>query len=355
MALLMVDSFDHWATATSADFKKWHTMVRVDAGIPTVQTVSKTGPRSIQLGQNSTFNLTYTHSGTFPGDEVFLQFWLYKSTSYPYIVYQDLLSFSNSSWLAQSQLRLYHGDYFAVVTNGSIVAENKDYRLEYGCWHFVQVKWTVTNSTVADDVIVKVDGTEILNPTGIDTQQQSTAALKYVEFKGGNTFQYIYIDDFILMDNQSGVNDGFTSGATFVEARKPNGAGNYSEWTSSGGTNYLMVDDFDADPDENTTYVESGVVGERDSYDFEDISAGSPTILGVAGNIFGIDTTVNGRDLKQFARISSTDYDQTGVFTPNDDTYWKYNQYIWDKSPATATAWTAAEVNGAEFGVELNA
>lgn len=130
---------------------------------------------------------------------------------------------------------------------------------------------------------------------------------------------------------------------------KPDGVGNYSQWTPSAGSNYQNVDD--VTPDDDTTYNETITVGHKDSYTMENVPSNVNDITGLAVTVRITKTDANSRMVRAFLRIGGVDY-------PHSDTQgvpggYAYLQWIWTLSPATGVAFTAAEVNGLEAGVEV--
>lgn len=360
MALLLADSFEDYYSEDYWQKHKWYTKNGAGWGLRTQTTNVKTGSAAMDCG-NGSLGEHEVASG-FPNQEVFCQFHMYRGYGVTYYDYIWPVLYFMEDFIAdeQSCLCLVDGRYFAVYRGDQLSQEAiSDYPLQKGVWHFVQVKWTVTNSTVTDDVIVKVDGNEILNPVGADTQNMPTSTfLATLLSKSGSIYHNFAIDNFCMMDNQGSLNNGFTTKDTFIECLTPNGIGNYSDWTAGAGTNYLQVDDASAggaNHDGDTTYVESGTNSDKDSYQYSNIATSSPTIKAVCANIRARSTTATARDIRQFVRISSTDYFQSGTKTVTySTTYWDTDMIIWEESPATATAWTKSEVDGAEFGIEVN-
>jgi len=58
------------------------------------------------------------------------------------------------------------------------------------------------------------------------------------------------------------------------------------------------------------------------------------------------------RSVGPVSRIGGVNYDGTGTVVGSD---WTFQRDIKRVSPATSTAWTVSEIDGAEFGVKVTA
>lgn len=138
--------------------------------------------------------------------------------------------------------------------------------------------------------------------------------------------------------------DEDTRGITLVQ-RLPNGNGAQTAWTGA----YTDVDETgynDAD------FITSGVANDVETYTFADLPtefANSPiAALIISGRMQG--SAISPTGIQGVARIGSTNYAEdterslTTTFGPG--------QVIFAQNPDTASEWTAAAVNAAEFGVK---
>ena len=89
-----------------------------------------------------------------------------------------------------------------------------------------------------------------------------------------------------------------------------------------------------------------GSAGQRQGFTFPSLPADELTVKKV--QLSSRATGFSSRSLKHSVRIGSTDYDQADVSATKVPTFTVVDL---DTSPATATAWTKAELDGAEFGV----
>jgi len=343
MSLLFTQSFDIGGAFSN---RTWSTYS--GTSITSSVTEVKTGTYSGIASSSDTYYGVYDKGSAIANSKIFIQFHVYFDYRH---INNDLISFYNISNVLQSSWTIT-GKRQLQFKRGSTILGTSDFKIDEDVWHYIEIEMTISNSISTNDCIIKVDGNEVLNLAATtDTADSADETLRYVRFHHAGTYTRLYYDNIIMMDNQSGYNDSL-AGEAFVEMRVPNASGNYSEFSTSGGTNYLMVDDI-GNVDNDTTYVESGIVDERDSYEYEDISESSVTILGVNLKSRTRSTSfANQRDFRHFARIGSTNYDGPAITETNTTWSW-YENKIWDESPATSVAWTQSEFDAAEFGVKI--
>jgi len=218
-------------------------------------------------------------------------------------------------------------------------------------WYHIELVGEVSNSTTIE-CILKVNGVTVITlTTGTDTHT-ANGITKIQLGKFGVPAATYYFDSFYLMD-QSGAKNNTFIGDCVVAAIHPDGAGYLSDFDGSDGNkvdNHLLVDE--ADPDDDTTYVEDDTVGGIDSFTYAAMSETPAEIFGVAVTTMARKTTANARTIKQIARPVSTNY--TGDEHILAESYACF-QDIWEDNPADAADWEEADVNGAEFGVKVEA
>jgi len=155
-----------------------------------------------------------------------------------------------------------------------------------------------------------------------------------------NTIQF----DNVVIDNTS------WPGKTNIQAIRPTGAGNSTQWTPSAGNNWDCVDEVPASDADNV------VTNANDQVDFY-----------AAGNLVGaIDSVVcvqvQARAVKEGAptpqnlalgvRTGGADYFSSDKAVP---TAAKSLFNLWAQNPNTAALWTKTDVDGAEIGIKSRA
>jgi len=248
----------------------------------------------------------------------------------------------NGRVTATGAIAMYRGSTLlgtsdAIFTAGSAVA------------HYIEIQMTIHDSTGA--ITIMADNTEVLALTGIDTQNGGAAEINVIEFhEGTDDKTRIQISD-IYVTNEVG-DSPYNSflGPLIVETLFPDGNGTDSDFTGSDADstdNYLHVDESPTH-DSDTSYVESTTNTNRDTYTFG-------ALVSTTGALRGIMATAvakhggGGDNILMSTRPIATDHDSsayalTAAYAPVD--------HVWQISPETSSAWTIAEVNDSEFGIE---
>jgi len=221
-------------------------------------------------------------------------------------------------------------------------------------FHYVEILTRISNT--AGDIIVRIDGVEALtfgSPAALDTQNGGTGYIHRVRITG-NTSATITFDDIYILDETGTTNNWFL-GDVRVDAYLPSANGNSSDFTGSDGNstdNYLLVDD--ATSDDDSTYVESSTVGQKDTYQFPAMSHTPDTnaFFGVQVHVMARKPYGGLRSLCAVARSGSTELD--GTSTPLVDDTRRGVVQVYETDPNTAgSQWTKTTFEAAEFGMKV--
>jgi len=224
-----------------------------------------------------------------------------------------------------------------------------------GGWCYIE--WRIKVDNTVGTSIVWVDDVQVLNLTGQDTKGGSDSSnicvLAFSDRWSALTtnLDKQWVDDVYIMDPNDAVGNVTRLADVRVEGLLPNGAGNYSQWSRSGGSNnYEMVDE--NPPDDDTSYVYSATAGQLDSYTFDSPTPTGGTVFAAAVNLMSKKDSGGHRYLKALQRRAATDdlSDQLPVFSD------EYNnlQHIFELDP-TGAGWTLANLLNTEFGMEMDA
>lgn len=337
MALLWCDSFDY---ATDDLAYKYAV-----TGSPTTTT-----GKSRWSGKRSLYDNSYTSYvaiGFTPTDEVYVGLAQYAdngSTSNNFASTYSHLKLGNEATSAQMWMKFEEdSDVLGIGTGTGSVVDS--FVCPLGVWNYLEFRWKYVDGS--NDIIqVKLNGLTVVDETG-DYHYSGSFSVSNLYLKGQFGVP-IYYQDLYICDASGSTNNSWL-GDIRVQAIRPSGAGNYSQFTPLSGSNYENVDDTDIDGD--TSYVSGTTVGVRDTYTMEDISS-SRQIFAVASNIVAQKATAGASFLKPTLRISSTDYEKPAL---GFGVGYTSQQTIWETSPATASEFTASEVNALESGFTLYA
>jgi hypothetical protein len=206
-------------------------------------------------------------------------------------------------------------------------------------WRYIECKYNMTTGACT----VRSDGVTIL--TGSVATAASVTTLGWGQ--GGSPSSNLLWDDLYVLDGTGTVNNDFL-GDVKVQTILPSGDGsNTALTTSTGTTHYNLVNE--ATPD-TTSYVSGSNVGDKDTYQFQDLSANTASVYGLTVTNYAHKDAAGSAGISNVVRVSSTDYPSAGQPLSSS---WTANNDIVEVNPATGVPWTANDVNNAEFGVQI--
>lgn len=344
--LLFCDSFSHYVTADLTD--KYNTV--------TSMTISSNNGRNNNnslryVGNNIPVDAIKYVSKNVTATGTFILGVAFKINSAPTNKFQLFALFDAGT--TQVDLRLNTDLTLSVTRNGTVLGTTT-HALATSRWYHIEWKIKITNSTSSGECVLKINETERLNLSGVDTQNTSNSTANAVilghspTVETGSSFTADF-SDFYICDTSGSLNNDFI-GDHKVTSYYPNGNGNTNQLTNQAGNstnNYQSVDE--ASPNDDTDYVESSTAGQKDTYGFQDTSS-SASIKGIQININARKSDAGSRSIAPVIRSNGTDYDLTTVSIS--DSYAFYTE-IKETDPATSVAWTASGFNSAEFGIKL--
>jgi hypothetical protein len=351
MTLRFVDSFDHYQTADMT--LKWTTRTATSAGYPLIDTTA--GRYS-----NGCLALAGFRTGGGANQPSVLIKSLGSNDRTMYAAFGIKIASAITGTLSlsfkdgatdQVFLQIETSGLLTVQRGGGTVLGTSAGALSVGTWHHVAVKFVVGDATGVSgtwgEYQVWVNGVSVLSATNVDTKVSANSygnALQWFinansSLATSTNTQINYVDDFWA--------DSATNwGDQRVQVLKPSAAGASTQFTPSAGSNYDCVNDTLLD---TTDYVESTVVGNIDTYTCEDVSS-SATVSAVVVTMVANKTDAGARSIRGVLRIGGTNYTNgSDLALSATDTV---QQGIFETNPATAGAWTAAALNGAEIGIK---
>lgn len=232
---------------------------------------------------------------------------------------------------SDGKLAAYDSTATLLATGTTVLSTGVWYRIEIKCGTGASAAWEV-----------KIDGTSEISGTGnLSTSNGNHIRLGKAANRNGNSVEFYY-DDWIWSDSAY-------PGVGECQMMQPDGNGNYTAWTGT----YTDVDEVTHDSD--TTYISTSTNGAAETVTLE-----SAASAGITGTPNSVKSWAMVRDASGIAgtafqvrlRSGSTDND-TNSTTPG-STY-ELRAKIYDTDPADAGAWTLADLDSLEVGVEANA
>lgn len=339
--LLFCDSFDHYSTPN----QKWTASQRQGISAPNGRylaggytesnSVAGTGGSLTKIIATAVDTLIVGAAIKFTGTGVFS--WRFQEGATVHIA----ITVNTSGFI-----EVRRGSGGTLLATGTTV-------LTANTYYYLEVKAKIHDTTGA--VTVKLNESAEASFSG-DTRNAGTTGLldRFAQVTpyggtGGNGFSYF--DDFYLLDTTGSLNNDFL-GDVRVEALFPNGNGNSSMLAGSDGNstdNYALVDE--ATPNDDTDYVESSTVADKDTYAYADISSAVGTVHGVQALPYAKKNDAGTRKIGAVSRVAGVEEvsaDQTLT------TAYVYYPVVYEDDPSS-NPWTIASVNAAEFGVAVTA
>ena len=334
MTLLFCDSFDHYTTIA----QKW--------------TLSATASMSAGNGRNGTAALSLSSIWSGGG-------YVTKTlTSSPQTLIAGVawktpaitagvipLGFLDNGTI-QCDVRLDAAGHLLITRNGTTLATSTNSIL-VDIWYYLELKVTIDNSPNGQATL-KVNGVTWASVVNGDTQATANASANQVKCNHVLATSSTLYDDLYVCDDQGSYNKDFL-GDVRVECIMPDGAGATADWDPSAGANYECVDEIP--PDSDTTYVSTATATEVDTYEFDDVTPTTGTVLAVVTYMFARKDDAGARVINSVVRPVATDY-ASGASHSVGDSYAYYSD-IYEENEEVAGVWTIATVNASEFGVKL--
>ena len=330
MSLVFTDSFDDGMTA-----QKWANV----AGNGNVSLVAARNGNGLQLGYVGSSAPTHF----FPSSAE-------HATLVVGFAFQPSVDVSGSSWV-QFRSDAAATTHVAVQINGdgSIRANGASSGvgvIRLDVWQYVEIK-AVLSDTVGS-VDVRVDGVSVLSVVNVDTKNGGTKTVFDALSLGGAAFgtgRHFVYDDLYVCNGAGTVNNDFL-GDVSIEALRPTSDVAVAWTPTPGPSNYTAVNDSTYD---NTTHVQASATGQKDVYALGNLAATGGPVRGVMVNTVADATDSGGASMNALLRVSATDYTSSALTL---DTTEKVHTAAWDVNPGTVAAWTVADVNALDAGVQ---
>lgn len=219
-------------------------------------------------------------------------------------------------------------------------------------WRYYEHKLKIGGGTTGSYEL-RIDETPVVTLSGINTRYggSSPASIERIVTAGTGAL----LDDFYIADTLGATDNDFLGDLRMIDIH-PNGPV-LSQWTPAAATaNWEQVKDILTDDD--ATYNQSGNVGDKDIYEYEDPNLPSGTV------VIALATMTSARRLGDSGPRELRAYIRGGIgsATPTveveggihqlSDTYYM-EQFLRTTNPATGNRWTAAEVDAIRAGFAL--
>lgn len=339
--LLLIEGFEGFGTSTGAAPQPTDVLGRF-------YNVAGESAMDIETGRLSGYSLEFGNAGC--------QFATKTLTVDDTIIVGFAIKFS-SLLNTPIFLKLYDGATLGINLKLTVAGEIALYRsavllgtsasvISATTWYYIELKVLCDNA--AGTYEVRVGGVNVLSGAGADTQAGANAYHDIVQFDtDANNFPTW--DDIYIADSTGAQNNDFIGNVRIVSILPDGDDTANFDTASGGGAHYLDVDENPADDD--TTYVESNLAGEKDLYDYAAMTAGLGAIKGLEVKTICRETDAVNYSLITPIKSNITESDDGGQAIGTTD-YTTLTR-VSELDPDTAAAWIKAGVDAAKFGVKI--
>lgn len=338
MSLIFLDGFDHYATADIA--KKWTTI----NGAPTIGAAGRRLSGQLRSpGLNNYVEKTFAAtSGWVIGFALMAE--AMPTAAISFISLRD-------AGTVQCDLRLNPDGTLSVTRNGTILGTSS-VAISTGSYYYIEWKVTIADAISADSCKVRVSGVDVITvAAGSDTKNTTNASANQLRVGGSTVGSSVALnfDDLYVCDQTGTANNNFL-GDCRVDTQFPNADGAITNFaTSSGTTHYTLVDETAPN---TTDYVDSANVGDRDLYEFTNLTAlATSTVYGVQVSTAALKDDAGSRSIAVTARSGGLNVDGA---TQALSTSQLYFSSIFETDSASAQ-WNQSTVDAAQFGIKVAA
>jgi hypothetical protein len=355
--LLGMDSFDYFGVTESFMLEGlWSEIVTASAGWNLSTTNPRTGTHCLNMG------------GATGGRVLRRQFGAAKTVvGIGYAIFMAnmptandrmiLFEFRDAANAAQCCAVLQTTGAIAVKrgTSSGVTLDTSVTLMQASAYNHVEM-WVTISNTVGT-IEVRLNGVTIINLTGQDTQ--NTALAETSQFMigsavAGGTGASCDIDDIFFADNSGSQNNTFL-GDQKVYTVFPDADTDEADWVPlTGVQGFAMIDE--ADPDNDTTYVQSGTIAESgqnvSQYGLGDLPSDVSAISAVYCIGRQRKTDAGTADTMQSMVSGSFVDDGTPIPITTAYTYWPE---VFELDPATGAPWTRTSFNAANYRITRTA
>jgi hypothetical protein len=256
---------------------------------------------------------------------------------------------------------LYHTRFDDAQATGQMISgrpPTKTRGINDGNWHHVetalQVSTTVGNAQMWIDGIENTEQTVMSGDTSdavsgdIDSFDRVVIAGCSSNSTAGSGGNLLWIDDLIIWDDSGSDFTGRLPGEHRLRRVLATADGGLSQWTPNAGANYAAVDD--ATQDDDATYVAQTTSGRIDYYKNNSIGWTPANIIGV--QVESVGKIDSGTQAWRNKLRDNGGMDRNGAAKTANTTYLKAEDF-YGLNPATGAAWSKANIEASEFGVEF--
>ncbi|RKZ91736.1 MAG: hypothetical protein DRQ40_09495 [Gammaproteobacteria bacterium] len=247
--------------------------------------------------------------------------------------------------ITQMAVKLNSGKRLEVYTGTGLIGTTSQ-TFDLDAWYYIEFASTIHYTEGSYELMA--DGLTLLSDSNIRTQWSPNSYWEHLSMGLGLVPYYVCkIDDFYIADSTGTHNNDFL-GPIHIETLFPDGD-ETSQWSaSSGADHYALVDE---NPANDTTYLEDGVSGQRELFDFPEAGSYTTGILAVrtVARVGATDAEI--MEIKPVVTSgSTTDTDPNAIIVAASP---ELVTKVYETDPDTSAPWTLSGFDSAQFGFEV--
>lgn len=212
--------------------------------------------------------------------------------------------------------------------------------LQNNSWYYVEALITLSNTV--GTISLSIDNVADIVATGLNNRNTANNNITAVAFRGVVTANTRWAQMF-------GFDGGVLQGPSRISLLTPTADGAVAAWTPSTGTTlFNLVDEIP--PNGDTDYISSATPTQQALFTFTSLPYTPNTIYGVQVSLYAKRDDAAARSLACLVRSGGTSV--TGTTQAVTASYLDFYLQIYELNPVTVAAWTAADVNAVQAGVE---
>ena len=204
--------------------------------------------------------------------------------------------------------------------------------------------------SVSGEVIIRLDGIEVLSYTGNTRRASGVDEFRQVRiFLNSGVAGEQWFDDFYYCDDTGAKNNDFL-GDVRIQTIYSNALGDISDWTRTGAASDILAVNEHPAIDDDTGYLSAAVVGDQFLHNLDGLASPVGRVVGVAVNHQIRKDDGGAREISALVKAGGSVGTGTAYSTPSS---YGNRQTIFESSPATAVDFTLAEIAALQAGAEV--
>ncbi len=245
-----------------------------------------------------------------------------------------------ASGLYQFRLAAWNDGTLKVYRYTTVVGSTLPNVLRPNTWNHIELRLFCAN---VGSYEIRVNDINVLSDPSVDLQNGAYNLIDTIQFPAG--YGGGQIGDIYLATGAGGQD---FMGALKAETIRPDADTAQVDWTpSTGSDHYALVDEVYPD---DSDYVSSSTPGDKDLYDFGNLTAIQSGVKAVQISTLAMVSQATPKDLIPVVKSNTTEQD--GATHRVSGLTSKQYFDIWEQDPDTAVDWTTTGVNAIQAGVK---